>query len=57
MAAWRPAVKRFGESKSETGYIQPAVGTEAGYDLYVAGVLMNEAIGVDDLMQEGLEVD
>ncbi|MPZ50987.1 MAG: hypothetical protein GEU75_17085 [Dehalococcoidia bacterium] len=50
-------VKRFGEGKSETGYIQLAAVTEAGYDLYVAGVLMTEAIGVDDLMQEGWEVD
>nr|ART39126.1 H352 [uncultured bacterium] len=50
-------VKRFGDGKSETGYIRPVAGTETSYELYVAGALARDGIGVDDLMLNGWEVD
>ena len=50
-------VMRFGEGRSETGYIIPAAAPELHYDLFVSGALARERLSVDDLLGEGWEVD
>ena len=51
-------VKRFGEGRSEMGYIQLAgEDAEPAYDLYVGGALVRQGVSAADLLQDRWEVD